>query len=291
MATPEVHGPTPGAEPGGTNAGSALNSRSNGRASGTRDSETGSSGRPGEKNIEPANVKSVTDSGEGRGNPGGGGPSAPGSSSPLLGIVEDLLKAGGKELWSATKDYVKKGDLSLFSRKNPSPQADTGKKGESRAPDVPPPEKMDPSSGSSPSSKGTPGGSGAAAPRVGGDGQPASSSGSASSSKSDSGPSPNPSASTAELSGGDLARVGVGNSVVWARVTGPASGTDDYKGRLAHPALGMPEGAPVTFAQRHVLGRVGEAPEDPTPQVPEGISGKRVRENPGGQDGPLPPRF
>jgi hypothetical protein len=104
--------------------------------------------------------------------------------------------------------------------------------------------------------------------------------------------SPNPPpAANVDLTPGDIARVEVGNSVVWAEVTGRAGGRDDYEGRLAHPALGMAEGAPVTFAKRHLLGREQQAPLDPTPETPEGIAGKRVRENPSDSGGPLPPRF
>jgi hypothetical protein len=55
--------------------------------------------------------------------------------------------------------------------------------------------------------------------------------------------------------------------------------------------LNLPAGEPVTFAASQVLGKVGEAPKNPAPGPPEGIGGRRTRDNPAGQNGPLDPRF
>jgi len=286
MAEPTVHGPDPenqsggrtphGGVPGGENAGAAVGAK-------------------------PANVKEITDSGQGsqsRGNPG-----ASEHKPAWIGMVEDLLKAGGKELWSATKQYVKEGNLSLFSRRNPAQQEnpqqegstqETSSQGESSrgepsgAPEVPSPDHFEPQVGQKTASSQP--SSGRSPTRANGHNRPGNQPRrrqKPAATKPSSRPAPPGEVPTP----GDLARVEVGSSVLWVHVTGRASGSDDYEGRLAHPALGLAEGAPVTFARRHLLGREQEAPKNPTPKVPEGISGERVREPSSSSGGPLPPRF
>jgi len=252
MATPDVHAPD------GANAGAALGSD--------------------ESKIEDATVKSIEDKSEPRANP------SDGAQPAWMGVVEDLLRVGGKELFEVTKDYVREGNLNLFTRRNPEPDPEEGEEGDPNAPRIPSGDYFNPEPRGGASSKANEGGTSSS-------NRKAPSSGGGSASEDYDGPTPNPAPMKGDVSPGDLARVEVGNSVVWVEVTGTADGTDDYEGRLAAPALGLPEDAPVTFAKRHLLGRVGEAPENPTPGTPEGIAGKRTRDNPAGQDGPLPPRF
>jgi len=260
MAKPDVHGQPPSGE----NAGAALSDNGPGKGAG----------------VEEAKVKEIRDAD--RGNPSGDG-----SGSPAwMSVLEDLLRVGGKELFNVTKDYVREGNLSLFSRRNPEPENTGQEDGGQEAPSVPPPEHFqsrgDGESGSSGVSEGA---RSESSSRNSGQ-EPDDKDGSDPDSPT-SAPTPN----VKNLSPGDLARLEVGNSVVWVEVVGTATGSDDYEGRMASAALGLGEGAPVTFSKRHLLGRVEEAPKNPEPGPPEGIAGKRTRDNPGGQDGPLPPRF
>lgn len=258
MAKPEVHGQSPSGE----NAGAALSDGSSGSGA----------------DIEDAKVKEIRDSA--RGNPSDGG-----SGSPAwMGVIEDLLRVGGKELFNVTKEYVREGNLSLFSRRNPEPEDGDQEDGGPEAPSVPPPEHFRANGAEKNADSG--GSTGGARPNRGQGSRPQTEENSDPDSPV-SAPTPN----VKSLSAGDLARVEVGNSVVWVEVTGTATGSDDYEGRMASAALGLGEGAPVTFSKRHLLGSVGEAPENPQPGPPEGIAGKRTRDNPGSQDGPLPPRF
>jgi len=258
MAKPEVHGQPPSGE----NAGAALSDDGSGQNAG----------------IEEAKVKEIRDSA--RGNPSDGG-----SGSPAwMGVIEDLLRVGGKELFNVTKDYVKEGNLSLFSRRNPEPEESGGESGDPEAPSVPPPEHFQSGNGGDSS-----GGSQSASRQNREQSRQTRPNGEESHDPDT--PTSAPTPNVKSLSPGDLARVEVGNSVVWVDVVGTATGSDDYEGRMASAALGLAEGAPVTFSKRHLLGSVGEAPQNPQPGPPEGIAGKRTRDNPGSQDGPLPPRF
>lgn len=256
MSDPKVYGP----KPSGENAGAALS----GNASND------------DPEIEDANVKEIRDSP--RENPDGDA-----SGSPAwMGVVEDLLRVGGKELFEATKNYVRQGNLSLFSRRNPEPEARTQEASRPEAPQVPPPEHFEPARGGSDAED-----SRSSAPRRNNEG------GKTTNPKRQ---QEGPGVSTVpenvkSLSQGDLARVKVGNHVVWVEVTGTADHGDDYEGRMASSGVGLSEGDPVTFSAHHLIGRVGEAPKNPEVGPPKGIVGERTRQNPSAREGPLPPRF
>lgn len=194
----------------------------------------------------------------------GGGPNY---MEGVMEVAKEVLRAGGKEVLNAATDYIREGDLRLF----------TGSGGTAATSGQEPPGEQIPE----PSSfRPNPGGGESTDPAK------------TTQSENDSGGAPMPmtGAGPDDLRAGDIARVDLGKAVVWAEVVGPSGGADDYEGRLESESLGLPEGEPVTFSARHVVDKVGEAPDNPTPETPNGIR-NRTRANPGQSDGPLPPRF